>query len=342
MLIVGAGGLGTPAATYLAAAGVGTLGVVDDDVVDLTNLQRQILYDTQSVGRPKTEVASERLRALNPDVKIVALQQRLTSENALGLFEMFDVVVDGTDNFATRYLINDACVLTGRPYVYASVLRFEGQASVFARGSGPCYRCLFPTPPPQDSVPNCADAGVLGVLPGLLGVIQATEALKLLLGIGETLEGRLLIVDALRMQFRTMKIGRNNDCIACGTRELQQLQDYDRWCNPAVSEGAVRQIEPTALQARMKTGPIDIIDVREAWEWGICHIEGARLIPLSMLEDLASTIDPNRDTVLYCHHGARSQAAAERLAMGGHHRLFNLAGGIERWRLDVDPAMRRY
>jgi adenylyltransferase/sulfurtransferase len=344
VLVVGAGGLGSPAALYLAAAGVGTLGILDADVVDLTNLQRQIIHSTDGVGRRKAESALERLGSLNPHVNVVAIDKRLTSGNALEVLQPFDVIVDATDNFATRYLVNDACILLGKPCVYASVLRFEGQATVFGLPGEPCYRCLFPSPPPAGSVSSCSEAGVLGVLPGLLGVIQATEALKLLLGIGESLAGRLLLVDALRMKFQTISIPKDPACIACGTRTLTHLEDYDSWCGARrFPPTVVRQMMPAALHELLSTGAnVDVIDVREPWEWGVARIEGARLIPLGTFEDLVGTLDPERDLVLYCHHGVRSQSAADRLVNAGYTRVFNLSGGIERWRLEVDPSMRGY
>ena len=352
VLIVGAGGLGSPVALYLAAAGVGRLGIIDFDAVDLSNLQRQVLHDTQSIGVTKTESARTRLAGINPHVQVETFSHELTASNALEIIGGYDVVVDGTDNFRTRYLTNDACVLLGKPNVYASVLRFEGQASVFATRDGPCYRCLFPQPPPPGLVPSCAEAGVLGVLPGLLGTIQATEAIKLLLGAGETLAGRLLLVDALRMQFRTIRLRRDPQCPACGTRELRELIDYDEFCSrrddailtgetPAVP--TVRPMAPEALAERLRSGaPVTVVDVREPYEWRIARIEGAQLMPLSGFARAATTLDPGGDVVVYCHHGVRSQAAAEMLVAAGFSRVWNLTGGIDRWSVEVDPSVPRY
>jgi len=345
VLLVGAGGLGSPVALYLTAAGVGHLTVVDPDVVDASNLQRQVLHGTRDVGRPKLDSARDRLRDLNPGVRVEGEVARLDRHNALELVRAHDLVVDGTDNFATRYLVNDACVLTGRPNVYGSVFRFEGQASVFCVPGGPCYRCLFPEPPPPGSVPSCAEGGVLGVLPGLVGMVQATEALKLLLGAGETLVGRLLLVDALEMEFRQVKVRPDPRCPACGTREITALRDYDAWCGvPAPPPpGSPLEITPEALAARLAAGePIDLVDVREPSEWETCRIPGARLVPLSGLGDHVGSFDPAREVVLYCHHGVRSMNALRRLQGAGLTRLRSLAGGIDRWSLEVDPGVARY
>jgi adenylyltransferase/sulfurtransferase len=348
VLIVGAGGLGSPAALYLAAAGVGRIGIVDFDNVDLSNLQRQVLHDTAAVGSPKTQSARARLEAINPFVRVESIEAELTASNALEIIGAYDVVVDGTDNFKTRYLTNDACVLLGRPNVYGSVLRFEGQASVFGTPDGPCYRCLFREPPPPGVVPNCAEAGVLGVLPGLIGTIQATEAIKSILGIGDTLAGRLLLVDALRMNFRTIRLRRDPECPACGTRELKELIDYDEFCGTSPSgdgtrSSTIREIAPRELSDRLRRGDvIDLIDVREPYEWRIARIEGARLIPLGRIGASASEIARDRDVVLYCHHGARSQTAGEELVAQGFDRIWNLSGGIDRWSAEVDPSVPTY
>ena len=349
VLIVGAGGLGSPAALYLAAAGVGRIGIVDFDAVDVSNLQRQILHDTSTVGVSKTESARDRLNALNPHVRVESIEAELTSHNALEIIGAYDVVVDGTDNFKTRYLTNDACVLLGKPNVYGSVLRFEGQASVFATPDGPCYRCLFREPPPPGLVPSCAEAGVLGVLPGLIGTIQATEAIKLILGAGETLAGRLLLVDALRMNFRTIKLRRDPECPACGTRELKELIDYDEFCGTSrVSEApprltGVQELPPRSLAARLQRhDDVDLIDVREPYEWRIGRIDGAQLMPLGDIYGWAAKLDPSREIVLYCHHGQRSRAAAEFLSAQGFTRVWNLTGGIDRWSAEVDPTVPRY
>ena len=348
VLIVGAGGLGSPAALYLAAAGVGRLGIVDFDAVDLSNLQRQVLHETSAIGSKKTESARSRLRGINPHVQVDPIDVELTSANALQIIADYDVVVDGTDNFKTRYLTNDACVLLGRPNVYGSVLRFEGQASVFATPDGPCYRCLFREPPPAGLVPSCAEAGVLGVLPGLIGTIQATEAIKLILGAGESLAGRLLLVDALRMSFRTIRLRRDPECPACGTRELKTLIDYDEFCGTRRSESVslhagVREIAPLELATRMRRAdPLDVIDVREPYEWRIARIEGARMIPLGRIGAAVGDLPRDREIVVYCHHGVRSRAAAEFLASQGFDGVWNLSGGIDRWSAEVDPTVPTY
>ena len=348
VLIVGAGGLGSPAALYLAAAGIGRIGIVDFDDVELSNLQRQVLHDTSSVGSPKTTSARARLEALNPFVRVETIETELTAANALEIIGAYDVVIDGTDNFKTRYLTNDACVLLGRPNVYGSVLRFEGQVSVFATPGGPCYRCLFREPPPPGLVPNCAEAGVLGVLPGLIGTIQATEAIKSILGVGDTLAGRLLLVDALRMNFRTIRLRRDPDCPACGTRELKALIDYDEFCGTSASRdvvrsSSVRQLTPRELSERLRRGdPIELIDVREPYEWRIARIDGARLVPLGRIAASGPELARDRDIVLYCHHGVRSEAAGEQLVALGFDRIWNLTGGIDRWSEEVDPSVPAY
>lgn len=351
VLLVGAGGLGSPAALYLAAAGVGRIGVVDADTVELSNLQRQILHDTRDVGRAKVESARRRLHALNPYVDVVAYHARLTSHNALELLRDYDVVLDGTDNFQSRYLINDACVLLDKPNVYGSVIRFDGQASVFGAEGGPCYRCLFREPPPPGLVPNCAEGGVFGVLPGLIGTIQATETIKLLTGIGEPLIGRLLLVDALRMRFRTIELARDPECPACGTRQITTLIDYDAFCGVSTDEEDVDvdvekrgdEITPRALAARLQGGAAPaIVDVREPYEWAIARLPDARLVPLNSLPHAVHSLDPDSELVVYCHHGVRSEAAAAWLRDRGFERVRNLAGGIDRWSLEVDPSLRRY
>jgi molybdopterin/thiamine biosynthesis adenylyltransferase/rhodanese-related sulfurtransferase len=351
VLLVGAGGLGSPAALYLAAAGVGQLGVVDADDVELSNLQRQVLHDTESVGTPKVDSAATRLRAINPHVDVAAHNLRLSSANAMALLESYDVIVDGSDNFQTRYLINDACVLLDKPNVYGSVLRFEGQASVFSSGEGPCYRCLFREPPPPGLVQNCAESGVLGVLPGLIGVVQAAETIKLITEIGEPLVGRLLLVDGLRMRFRTIDVARDPECRACGTREITSLIDYDAFCGaspePEAGERAPEarddEITPRALADRIAAGTVPtLLDVREAYEWGIARLPQARLVPLDALPDLVHTLDPEEELVVYCHHGMRSAAAVAWLREQGFGRARNLTGGIDRWSREVDPSTRRY
>ncbi|HVX39044.1 MAG TPA: molybdopterin-synthase adenylyltransferase MoeB [Gemmatimonadaceae bacterium] len=346
VLLVGAGGLGSPAALYLAAAGVGTIGLVDFDVVDMSNLQRQVLHGTSQVGRPKLESARERIADINPHVNLETYETRLTSANALDIMSKYDIVVDGTDNFATRYLTNDACVMLGKPNVYGSIFRFEGQASVFATPDGPCYRCLFPSPPPPDLVPSCAEGGVLGVLPGLVGTIQATEAIKLILGTGETLAGRLLLIDALHMRFHSVQVARDPTCAACGTREITALIDYDEYCGvPGMPDRHANEggdITPKELAAMLASrDDFTLIDVREPYEWQIAHIEGARLVPLGTLAATLPSLDSTRDIVVYCRSGVRSADAARRLRAAGF-RVSNLAGGILRWSDDVDPSVPKY
>ena len=347
VLIVGAGGLGSPAALYLAAAGVGTIGLVDFDLVEVTNLQRQLLHGTRDVGRPKVDSARDRLSDTNPNVRLELHPVRLTAANALTIIGQYDLVLDGTDNFATRYLVNDACVLLGKPNVYGSIFRFDGQASVFATADGPCYRCLYPEPPPPGLVPSCAEGGVLGVLPGLVGTIQATEAVKLILGIGKPLVGRLLLVDALDAQFRAVTVRRDSACPACGTRELRGLVDYDQFC--ATSGGAsagldaVPQIEPRDLAIRRASGePIQLIDVREPHEWEITRIEGARLIPLHRLETALPTIDRTTPVAVYCKAGTRSALAVRDLLDAGFRQVWSVTGGIARWSREVDADVAEY
>ncbi len=347
VLLVGAGGLGSPIGLYLAAAGVGHLGLVEFDAVDASNLQRQVLHGTKDVGRPKLDSARERLADLNPGVHVEGYATRLDRTNALELVKAHDLVVDGTDNFATRYLTNDACVLTGKPNVYGSVFRFEGQASVFATAEGPCYRCLYPEPPPPGLVPSCAEGGVLGVLPGLVGLIQATEAIKLILGVGDLLVGRLLLVDALAMQFRQVKVRKDPRCPACGTREIRELMDYQQFCGaPQAAAGAdapVAELTPTELAARLAArDDLDLVDVREVHEWEMARLPGARLAPLSTFEGALSSFALDRDIVLYCKAGGRSVKAARRLQAAGFTRVWSMAGGILRWSDEVDPSVPRY
>jgi adenylyltransferase/sulfurtransferase len=351
VLCVGAGGLGSPAALYLAAAGVGTLGLVDFDTVDVTNLQRQILYSTADVGRPKLEAAAERLTGLNPDLNVVSHETRLTSANALDLFRQYDVIVDGADNFPTRYLVNDACVLTGKPNAYGSIYRFEGQASVFATPDGPCYRCLYPEPPPPGLVPSCAEGGVLGVLPGIVGTIQATEAIKLVLGIGQTLAGRLLLFDALTMEFRTVKTRRDPACPVCGTRPtVTALIDYEQFCGIPKPGTAVLSpdLETTVgeLKARVDAGDdVWILDVREPHEFNICRIPGSTLIPLGDLPKRLGEIPQGPDApdiVVHCKMGGRSAKATVLLRDRGITRVKNLKGGILEWIAKIDPSQPKY
>ncbi len=342
VLVVGAGGLGSPAALYLAAAGVGTIGLVDFDTVDLSNLQRQVLYDTRSVGRSKLEAAQERVTALNPHADVVLFPERLTRENARRVFEGFDVVLDGTDNFATRYLTNDACFLLGKPNVYGSIYRFEGQVSVFARGQGPCYRCLFPAPPDPGLVPSCAEGGVLGVLPGVVGSLQATEALKLLLGIGRSLAGRLLLYDALALTFREIALVRDPACPLCGENPtITDLADYDALCGaggPVLPPGA--EMAPRAVSAWLSgKEPFQLLDVREPQEAAIVAIGGSVLIPLGELPGRLHEVERSRPVVVYCRSGARSARAVELLRRAGLSRTYNLAGGILAWARDVDPSL---
>jgi sulfur-carrier protein adenylyltransferase/sulfurtransferase len=339
-LVVGAGGLGSPVALYLAAAGVGTLGLVDFDAVDVTNLQRQLLYGTSDVGRSKLEAAAERLSDLNPGVRVVPHFARLSSENALDVFAGYDVVADGTDNFPARYLVNDACVLLGKPNVHASVYRFDGQASVFWASRGPCYRCLFEEPPPPDLVPSCAEGGVLGVLPGLLGTIQATEVLKLLLDVGEPLVGRLLLVDALRMEFRTISTARNPACAICGTHPtVTRLVDYEAFCAGRPAPW-VAETSPEALAARLLVGDAPfLLDVREPYEIPARALAASVNIPLADLPSRLAEVPRSRDVVIYCESGTRSARALAVLRGAGHTRVSHLAGGIARWLREGRPVV---
>lgn len=350
VLCIGAGGLGSPAAIYLAAAGVGTLGLVDFDAVDLSNLQRQILHGTPDVGRPKLESARARLQAINPHVRIEPHEYAFSAANALDLVSAYDVVLDGTDNFGTRYLVNDACVLAGKPNVYGSIFRFEGQASVFALHPGPCYRCLHPEPPPPGLVPDCAEGGVLGVLPGVIGTVQATEAIKIVLGIGEPLIGRLLLYDALKMRFREVKLPKDPDCPVCGAhpviRELRELEGY---CMPGSNPhpgghtDVHGDITVQELKARLDRGESpQIIDVREPREHDICRIPGARLIPLAQLPQRLGELDPDREIILQCKVGGRSARAAAFLRTQGFRNARNLIGGILAWIDQVDSTLPKY
>jgi len=345
VLLIGAGGLGSPAALYLAAAGVGRIGLVDFDVVDPSNLQRQVLHDTTWVGRSKLDSARARLTALNPHVRIETHAAPFTRDNALDIAAQYDVVVDGTDNFETRYLTNDTCHLLGKPNVYGSIFRFEGQASVFWTARGPCYRCLYPEPPPPGIVPSCADGGVLGVLPGVIGGIQATEALKILLGVGEPLVGRLLLYDALAMSFEELRLRKDPDCPLCGTSPtIHELQDYPAFCGTGRGEGEpVEEITPLDLRRRLDAGEdLAIIDVREPHEWDICRIEGARLLPLRTLAEHLHELDSSRTYVLHCRSGVRSALAIAQLRQAGFRKLLNLKGGVQAWSRDVDPSLPAY
>lgn len=346
VLIVGTGGLGSPVAMYLAAAGVGTLGLVDFDVVDASNLHRQLVHGTGDIGRPKVESARDRLGDINPHVQVVVHETALSSANALEIVQGYDIVVDASDNFPTRYLVNDAGVLAGVPVVYGSVERFEGQASLFATPGGPCYRCLFREPPPPGLVPTCADAGVFGVLPGLVGMIQATEVVKWITGVGESLAGRLLLVDAGRMKFRTIEVRPDPACPVCGTREQTTLIDYEAFCGlrpEPVRAGGIPELEPRALAQRLAHGDVPfVLDVREEWEYAIAHLEGATLVPLGDVMHSPPALPMDRDIVVYCHHGVRSRQAAHRLQAAGYTRLFNLRGGIDAWSEEVDPSVAQY
>jgi adenylyltransferase/sulfurtransferase len=348
VLCVGAGGLGAPASLYLAAAGVGTIGLIDFDAVDVTNLQRQILYSSRDVGRPKLEAARERLEGLNPHVKIETHGVALDVSNARELITAYDVILDGTDNFPARYLVNDACVLAGRPNAYGSIFRFEGQASVFAAKDGPCYRCLHPEPPPPGLVPSCAEGGVLGVLPGVIGTIQATEAIKLILGIGEPLIGRFLIYDALRMRFRELKLRKDPDCPLCGTRPtIRELRELEQYCSPVRQHDEVQlktnDITVTELKQRMDAGNAPaIIDVREPHEHQICRIPGATLIPAAQLSSRLSEFDPLQEVVVHCRSGARSTQAVLMMRDKGFTQARNLKGGVLAWVDEVDPTQPKY
>jgi adenylyltransferase/sulfurtransferase len=349
VLCVGTGGLGSPLALYLTAAGVGTLGLVDFDVVDYTNLQRQVLHSTSDVGRLKLDSAIDKLTAINPFVEIKRFDTYLSSQNALDIFSGFDIIADGTDNFATRYLVNDACVLSGKPNVYASIFRFEGQASIFATKEGPCYRCLYPDPPPPGLVPSCAEGGVLGVLPGLLGVIQATEVIKLILGAGEPLIGRLVLVDALAMRFRELRVRKNPECPVCGTNPtVKKLIDYNQFCGVRGEDGSpstgatIPSIQPEDLKRRLDGGEdIFVLDVREPHEYQICNLHG-HLIPLGDLPQRVHELDSSSEIVVHCKSGARSAKAVDFLRKSGFMRVSNLTGGILAWADRIDPSLPKY
>ncbi len=356
VLLIGAGGLGSPLGLYLAAAGVGTLGLVDFDTVDESNLQRQVLYGVSDVGRPKLEAAAQRLREINPHVRLELHQVRLDSTNAIELFEGYDLVADGTDNFPTRYLVNDACVLTGTPNVYGSIFRFEGQVSVFSAENGPCYRCLFPEPPPPGLVPSCAEGGVLGVLPGIIGSLQANEVIKLLLGIGDSLIGRLVLFDALRLRFRELKLTKSPDCPICSEQPSQTgLVDYEQFCGmeeePLNSQESPAgdsaddgwNVTPGELKRRLDAGDeLVVLDVRNPPEYAICRLDGSVLIPLPELMDRWGELDRGRETVVLCHTGIRSMRATQWLREAGFEKVRNLSSGIDGWSLEVDPTVPRY
>ncbi|HEY6444440.1 MAG TPA: molybdopterin-synthase adenylyltransferase MoeB [Candidatus Acidoferrales bacterium] len=348
VLCIGTGGLGAPLGLYLAAAGVGRIGLVDFDTVDFTNLQRQVLFGTSDVGRPKITAAADRLRNLNPEIQIDAYEAQLTSENALQLFQDYDIIVDGTDNFPTRYLVNDACVILGKPNVYGSIFRFEGQITVFGYPDGPCYRCLYPEPPPPGLVPSCAEGGVLGVLPGIVGTIQAAETLKLIIGKGQPLVGRLLLFDALAMKFRELKLRKNPECPVCGEHPtVTKLIDYVQFCGIRGEEAPstvtnIPEITPRDLKSRMDKGDdLYILDVREPHEYDICNLNG-HLIPLGELPRRVHELDSSREIVAHCRSGKRSAEAVEFLQKAGFRKIWNLKGGILAWSDDVDPNVPKY
>jgi len=348
VLLIGAGGLGAPLGLYLAAAGVGRIGVVDFDVVDASNLQRQVIHGTPDIGRKKIDSAADRMLEINPNLEIDKFDIGLTSENALEILKDYDLVVDGTDNFPTRYLVNDACVLLKKPNVYGSIFRFEGQATVFAYEDGPCYRCLYPEPPPPGLVPSCAEGGVLGILPGLIGIVQATETVKILLGVGETLKNRLLLYDALNMKFRELRLRKDPDCPVCGTHPtVTKLIDYQEFCGvrPAPAQAARGEavIEATEVKQKLDRGDnFALIDVREPHEYQIARIPGARLIPLGELPKHLGELDPNAEYVMHCKTGGRSQKAVDLLKQNGFKNVRNMTGGITAWSDKVDPAVPKY
>jgi adenylyltransferase/sulfurtransferase len=350
ILLIGAGGLGSPLGLYLAAAGVGRLGIVDFDTVDFTNLQRQIIHRTEDVGRLKVDSAKERLQGINPDVAVTTYNTRLSRANILDTIKDYDIVIDGTDNFPTRYLVNDACVFQRKPNIYGSIFRFDGQATVFYPFKGPCYRCLYPEPPPPGMVPSCAEGGVLGVLPGIIGIIQATEAVKLIIGNGQPLIGRLLLYNALKMEFREVKLKRAPDCPVCGDRPtIKELVDYEDFCGlgrggeaaeAAHSEYDLGPAEVKRLVEQDKT--VVLLDVRESHEYDIVHLDGSTLIPLSELHLRTNELDTADTIVTYCHHGQRSLQAIKTLEHFGFKKLKHLRGGIDAWACEVDPEMARY
>jgi sulfur-carrier protein adenylyltransferase/sulfurtransferase len=350
VLMIGTGGLGAPLGLYLAAAGVGKIGIVDFDIVDVTNLQRQVIHGTKDIGRPKLDSAAERMADINPHIEIQKYETRLSSENALELFKDYDVIVDGTDNFPTRYLVNDACVLLDKPNVYGSIFRFEGQATVFHHNGGPCYRCLYPEPPPPGLVPSCAEGGVLGILPALIGSIQATETVKLLIGKGETLSGRLVLYDALNMRFRELKLRRNPECPVCGDHPtVRELIDYEQFCGipqqqeVTMAESGVPEITVTELKAKLDAGDnLFVLDVREPHEYDIARLEGTTLIPLGQLPSRVNELNSADDIVVHCRSGVRSAKAVGFLQKAGFQKVKNLKGGILAWSDQIDPSVPKY
>lgn len=343
VLVIGAGGLGSPAALYLAAAGVGRLGIADPDAVELSNLHRQLLHTTGRVGQPKVESAREAIGALNPHVRVETHAWAVDAWNAERLVAQYDLVLDGSDNFPTRYAVSDACVLQGKPYVYGSVQRFDGQLSFFGAPGGPCYRCLFREPPPAGAIPSCAEAGVFGVMPGLVGTLQASEALKWITGAGEPLTGRLLLIDVLRMQFRTIEVRRDPDCPSCGTRTITAPVAYDVACAPPEPPAMLAESTPAEVRALLASrDDVFLLDVREPHEHAIAHIDGATLMPLRTIPSRVDEIPRDRTVVVYCHHGMRSRMAGEFLVDQGVREVVNLSGGIDAWSVEVDPSLPRY
>jgi molybdopterin/thiamine biosynthesis adenylyltransferase/rhodanese-related sulfurtransferase len=345
VLIVGAGGLGSPVCLYLAAAGIGSIGLLDFDQVDHSNLQRQVIYSVRDVGRPKLEAAKDRILEINPNIQVENHEVRLTSQNALGIIKDYDVIVDGTDNFPTRYLVNDSCVLLGKPNVYGSIFRFEGQISIFDAKKGPCYRCLYPQPPPPGLVPSCAEGGVLGILPGVVGTLQAVETLKTILGKGDTLVGRLLLFDALRMSFKELRIRKNPGCPVCGENpSIKSLIDYETFCRLGETEQLSEEdeITVTELKQRMDNGHVNLIDVRDPHEYEICRIKGSRLLPLREIPDRINEFNLTDEYIFHCHSGVRSTKAVSLLRELGFKRVKNLIGGIDAWAAEIDPSIPRY
>jgi len=346
VLVVGAGGLGCPVSLYLTAAGVGHIGLVDFDIVDLSNLQRQVLYTMDDIGLPKTERAKERLIRLNPQIEVTTYDEPLDSSNAERIFADYDIIIGATDNFPTRYLVNDVSVFQGKPNIYGSIYQFDGQVALFHSEKGPCYRCIFPEPPPPGMVPSCAEGGVLGVLPGVIGCLQATEAIKWIIGAGDTLLGRLLLFDALSMNFRQVKLQKNPACPVCGEHPtITEPVDYEFFCGVSGTEEQVAAPSLTVLEVKSKLDGGEktiLLDVREAWEWDIAHLDGATLVPLASLPDRLGDLDPAHEIVVYCHTGERSEDAVNYLIQAGYVKARNMAGGIRAWSLEIDPDLNQY